>query len=134
MSVGVYSVFVLFCVGRGLATGWSPVQGVLQTVYRINKLKKRPRSKGLYSHRESERNQRRRSGRDIHHAMESKCMHTEFYYDKDARRDHLPVPSEQTSGNVRRSLLSPYCRWMLINGAIITCHICSYTSLDHQTV
>jgi hypothetical protein len=30
MSVCVYSVFML---GRGLATGWSPVQGVLLTVF-----------------------------------------------------------------------------------------------------
>jgi hypothetical protein len=38
----------LFCVGSGLATGRSPVQRVLPTVYTINKLKKRPRSnKGL---------------------------------------------------------------------------------------
>jgi hypothetical protein len=44
-------VFVL-CVGRGLAMGRSPVQGVLPTVYRMKKLKKkRPRlNKGLYSH------------------------------------------------------------------------------------
>jgi hypothetical protein len=42
-------VFIL-CVGGGLATGWSPVQGVLPTVYRSKKLKKRPRSnKGLQS-------------------------------------------------------------------------------------
>jgi hypothetical protein len=27
------------CVGSGLATGWSPVQGVLPTAYRIKKLK-----------------------------------------------------------------------------------------------
>jgi hypothetical protein len=39
MSVYVYSVFVL-CVGSGLATGSSPVQGVLSTVYRFKKLKK----------------------------------------------------------------------------------------------
>jgi hypothetical protein len=46
--VCVYSVFVLFCVGRGLETSWSPVQGVLPTVYGIKKLKKRPRpNKGL---------------------------------------------------------------------------------------
>jgi hypothetical protein len=32
MYVCVYSVFVLPCVGSGLATGWSPVQGVLPTV------------------------------------------------------------------------------------------------------
>jgi hypothetical protein len=43
--------FVL-CVGIGLATGWSPVQGILPSVYKIKKLKKRPRSnKGLYGRR-----------------------------------------------------------------------------------
>jgi hypothetical protein len=39
--------FVLY-VGSGLATGWSPVQGVLPTVYKAKELKKRPRfNKGL---------------------------------------------------------------------------------------
>jgi hypothetical protein len=33
MDVCVYSVFVLSCVSRGLATGWSLVQAVLPTVY-----------------------------------------------------------------------------------------------------
>jgi hypothetical protein len=33
MFVCVYSVFVLSCVGSGLATAWSLVQGVLPTVY-----------------------------------------------------------------------------------------------------
>jgi hypothetical protein len=28
VSVNVYPVFVLSCVGSGLATSWSPVQGV----------------------------------------------------------------------------------------------------------
>jgi hypothetical protein len=36
MSVYVYSVFVMPRVGSGLATGWSPVQGVLPTVYTIH--------------------------------------------------------------------------------------------------
>jgi hypothetical protein len=36
MFVCVSSVFVLSCVGSGLATGWSPVQGVLPTVYNIH--------------------------------------------------------------------------------------------------
>jgi hypothetical protein len=41
MSVYVYSVFVcVLCVGSGLATSWSSVQGVLPVVYRIKKLKK----------------------------------------------------------------------------------------------
>jgi hypothetical protein len=44
MSACLYSVCVVLCVGSGLATGWSPVQGVLLTVYGIKKLKKRPRS------------------------------------------------------------------------------------------
>jgi hypothetical protein len=46
MSVRVYSVFVLSCVGSGLATVWSLVQGFLPTVYKckIKKPhKKRPR-------------------------------------------------------------------------------------------
>jgi hypothetical protein len=34
MFVRVYSVSVLSCVGRGLATGLSLVQGVLSTVYK----------------------------------------------------------------------------------------------------
>jgi hypothetical protein len=38
MSVCVYSVFVLSCVGSGLATGWSPLQGVLRNMYRNKKL------------------------------------------------------------------------------------------------
>jgi hypothetical protein len=36
MFVCVYSVFVLSCVGSGLATGRSLVQGVLPTVYKCN--------------------------------------------------------------------------------------------------
>jgi hypothetical protein len=48
MSVCIYSVFVALCVGSGLATGRSPVQGVLLTVYRIKKLKRQPMfNKGL---------------------------------------------------------------------------------------
>jgi hypothetical protein len=42
--MSVLFAFIL-CVGRGLATGWSSVQGVLQTVFRIKKLKKLPRPK-----------------------------------------------------------------------------------------
>jgi hypothetical protein len=41
----VYAVYVVPCVGSGLATGWSLVQGVLPSMYRIKKLnKKRPTS------------------------------------------------------------------------------------------
>jgi hypothetical protein len=36
MSVCVSSVFVLSCVGSGLGTGSSPVQGVLLSVYNIH--------------------------------------------------------------------------------------------------
>jgi hypothetical protein len=46
--VQLFCVCVVLCVSRGLATGWFPVQGVLPTVYKIKKLKKRPRpNKGL---------------------------------------------------------------------------------------
>jgi hypothetical protein len=48
VCVRLFCVCVVLCVGSGLATGWSPVQGVLPTVYSIKKLKKRPGfNKGL---------------------------------------------------------------------------------------
>jgi hypothetical protein len=51
MAVCIYSVCVVLCVGSSLAMGWSPVQGVVPTVYRIRKLNKRPGpNKGLYNH------------------------------------------------------------------------------------
>jgi hypothetical protein len=37
MDFCVYSMFVLFCVGSGLAMGRSPVQGVLPAVYKTKK-------------------------------------------------------------------------------------------------
>jgi hypothetical protein len=40
VCVRLFCVCFVLCVGSGLATGWSPVQGVLPTVYRIKKLKK----------------------------------------------------------------------------------------------
>jgi hypothetical protein len=48
VCVPLFCVCAVMCVGSGPATGWSPVQEVLETVYRIKKLKKRPRpNKGL---------------------------------------------------------------------------------------
>jgi hypothetical protein len=38
VCVHLFCVFVLSCVGSGLAMGWSLIQGVLPTVYRIKKL------------------------------------------------------------------------------------------------
>jgi hypothetical protein len=43
-------VCVVLCVGRSLATGWSPVQGVLPTVYGWRNWKKRPRSTSAVEH------------------------------------------------------------------------------------
>jgi hypothetical protein len=43
MSVRLFCVHVILCVGTGLATGWSFVRAVLLTMYRTKKLKKRPR-------------------------------------------------------------------------------------------
>jgi hypothetical protein len=46
LFVCVYSVFALSCVGSGLATGWSHVQGVLPIVYKCKIMaphKRRPR-------------------------------------------------------------------------------------------
>jgi hypothetical protein len=48
VCVRLLCVYVVLCVANGLATGWSPIQGVLPTVIRIKKLKNRSRSnKGL---------------------------------------------------------------------------------------
>jgi hypothetical protein len=35
--VRLFCVCVILCVSNGLATGWSPAQGVLATVYKIKK-------------------------------------------------------------------------------------------------
>jgi hypothetical protein len=35
ICVRLFCVFVVLCVGRGLATCWSPVQGVIPIVYRL---------------------------------------------------------------------------------------------------
>jgi hypothetical protein len=43
VCVRLFCVYVVLCVDGGLAKGWSPVQGVLPTVYRMKKLKKRPK-------------------------------------------------------------------------------------------
>jgi hypothetical protein len=36
VCVRLFCVYVVLCVGSGLSTGWSPVQGVLQTVLRLS--------------------------------------------------------------------------------------------------
>jgi hypothetical protein len=55
--VSLFYVYVVLCVSRDLATGWSPVQGVLPSVYRIKKLKKQPRpNKVLQSHNNNNNN------------------------------------------------------------------------------
>jgi hypothetical protein len=43
LKVSLLRLCVVLCVGSGLVTGWSPVHGVLPTVYRIRKLKYRSR-------------------------------------------------------------------------------------------
>jgi hypothetical protein len=54
LTVGVdvcarlFCICVFLCVGSGLATGSSPVHGILPTSYRIKKLTEQPRSnKGM---------------------------------------------------------------------------------------
>jgi hypothetical protein len=39
LCVRLFCVCVVLCVGSGLPTGWSPVQGVLPTVYRLRNWK-----------------------------------------------------------------------------------------------
>jgi hypothetical protein len=47
VCVYVYSVFMLFCVCSGLETGWSPVQGVLPTGYKLRNWKSGQGPQGL---------------------------------------------------------------------------------------
>jgi hypothetical protein len=44
VCVRLFLVCAVLCVGSGLATGWSLVQGVQSAAYRITKLKNRPGS------------------------------------------------------------------------------------------
>jgi hypothetical protein len=59
VCVRVFCVYAVLCIGSGLATGWSPAQGVLPTVYSIEKLKKRPRFKELHNLRVRDRRKKR---------------------------------------------------------------------------
>jgi hypothetical protein len=57
LCVSLFCVYVVLCVGRGLSTGWSSVQGVLPPVYMNKKLKTRPRpNKGLQNHNNNNNN------------------------------------------------------------------------------
>jgi hypothetical protein len=47
VCVRLVGVCVVLCVGSGLATGWSPVQGVLPTVYRLRNWKSGQGPQGL---------------------------------------------------------------------------------------
>jgi hypothetical protein len=40
VCVRLFPVYVVLCIGRGLATCWSPVEAVLPTVYKMKKLKR----------------------------------------------------------------------------------------------
>jgi hypothetical protein len=46
VCVRLFSVCVVLCVGSGLAKGWSPVQGVLPTMYRLRNWKSGQGPKG----------------------------------------------------------------------------------------
>jgi hypothetical protein len=48
VCVRLFCVCAALSIGRGLATGWYPVQGVLPTLFRIKELKKRPSRKKGY--------------------------------------------------------------------------------------
>jgi hypothetical protein len=56
VSMRLFCVCAALCAGSGLAMGWSPIQGVLSTVQKIKKLKKRPRpNKAPWSHKQTDR-------------------------------------------------------------------------------
>jgi hypothetical protein len=51
VCVCLFCVCVVLCVGSCLATGWSPVQGVLPTVYRLRNWKSGQDPQGLWRHK-----------------------------------------------------------------------------------
>jgi hypothetical protein len=51
VCVRLFCVCAVLCVGSGLTTGWSPVQGVLRTVYGLWNWKSGQGPQGLQSHR-----------------------------------------------------------------------------------
>jgi hypothetical protein len=74
VRVCLFRVYAVLYICSGLATGPSPVQGVPPTVYRLKKLKKRPRSEGQYSHWERTReNIALAAWRLIHRVCEDKA-------------------------------------------------------------
>jgi hypothetical protein len=58
MCVRLFCVCVVLCIGSGLATGLSPVQGAVPTVYRLINCKSGQGPQGLQSHREIDRSAR----------------------------------------------------------------------------
>jgi hypothetical protein len=104
------------CVGSGFATGWSPVQGVLPTVY-IKKPKKRPRSNKRTVDRQTDR-QKRLCPREHETALAVRRFglwnfaHTNFYNDKQTLSAWLviriPLPNKTgNKGTKRRPVNSP---------------------------
>jgi hypothetical protein len=77
MFVYVYFVFMLSCVGSGLATAWSLVLGVLPTVYKIKKLKETKRFTDALCSRGSNRNMNEWMNIKLRTDIESriKCVH-----------------------------------------------------------
>jgi hypothetical protein len=51
VCVCLFWVCVLLCVSSGLATDWSPIQGVLPTAYRLRNWKRGQGPQRLYSYR-----------------------------------------------------------------------------------
>jgi hypothetical protein len=52
VCVRLFCVYVVLCVDSGLATGWSPFQGVTQTVCRLINWKSGQGPQGLQTHRQ----------------------------------------------------------------------------------
>jgi hypothetical protein len=55
VCIRLFCVCVVLCVGSGLSKGWSIVQGVVPSVYRLRNWKSSQGPQGLYSHRDRER-------------------------------------------------------------------------------
>jgi hypothetical protein len=103
VCVRLFRVCGVLCVGSGLATDWSPVQGVQPTTYRIRKLKKRPRpNEGVESHNNNNNNNNNNNLRAVWlvpHAINERY-----------------VPSEDVG--VDRRIILKWKQWSVWNGLL----------------
>jgi hypothetical protein len=95
VCVRLFCVCVALCVGSGLATGWSAVQGVLSTVYKSRKPKERLRpNKGAVDPKKKSNDVSEEPVAPSPHLLGSKSNRNAKHHKKDKAHEavHYNVP------------------------------------------